>query len=61
MGLLKRKKAEDKQEVEGLDKVKKKDRKKALQLLEEYNKGLVIKVDSDVDQKALMDSIREKV
>lgn len=44
---------------EYLKKVKKKNRKKALKLLEEYKKGLIIKVDKDINQKQLMEQIRK--
>jgi hypothetical protein len=59
MKLFRRKQKAEKVEVEGLDKVKKKDRKKSLRLLEEYKRGLVIKIDKDIDQKSFIAEIRK--
>lgn len=46
---------------EDLKKIKKKDRKKALQLLREYNKGIVIRVDKDINQRDLMFELRKTI
>lgn len=46
-------------DLDDFKKIKKKDRKKALKLLKEYNKGLVIQVDKNINQKELMDKIRK--
>jgi len=46
-------------EVDDMKMIPKKRRKKALMLLEEYNKGLVIKIDADVNQKELITSLRK--
>jgi len=46
---------------EDLKKVKKKDRKKALKLLEEYKKGLVINVDKDINQKQMIEELRRNI
>jgi len=46
---------------EDLKKVKKKDRKKALKLLEEYKKGLVINVDKDINQKQMIEELRRDI
>lgn len=46
---------------EDLKKIKRKDRKKALELLIEYQRGLVIQVDKDVDQKELMIKLRKNI
>lgn len=46
-------------DIDDFKKIKKKDRKKALKLLKEYNKGLVIQVDKNINQKELMDKIRK--
>lgn len=44
-----------------LKKIPKKRRKNALRLLDEYNKGLVIQVDKEVDQKAFIKNLREAI
>jgi hypothetical protein len=46
---------------EELKKIPRKQRKKALRLLEEYHKGLVLIVDKDIDNKELINSIRRSV
>lgn len=46
---------------EDLKKIKRKDRKKALELLTEYQRGLVIQVDKDIDQKELMVKLRKNI
>ena len=45
--------------VEDFNKLSEKRKKDALELMEEYKKGLVIKMDSDVNQKELIESIRK--
>ena len=57
---LKRKEKPVKKVVYGLDKVKKKNRKRAIELLKEYNDGIVIKIDKDINQKAYIEEIRGK-
>ena len=57
MKLFKKNKNQNK--VEDFNKLSKKRKKDELELLEEYKKGLVIKVDSDVNQKELMERIRK--
>ena len=60
MKLFKKKEAEELPcDLEDLNKIPKKRRKNALKLLEEYNKGIVIKIGADVNQKELMESIRK--
>jgi hypothetical protein len=44
---------------EDLKKIKRKDRKRSLELLNEYQAGLVILVDKDINQKDLMEKIRK--
>ena len=44
---------------EDFKKIKKKDRKKTLRLLEEYKQGLIIQVDRDINQNQLMEELRK--
>jgi hypothetical protein len=60
MKLFKKKvKEQPEYDLDDLKKIKKKDRKKALKLSEEYKKGLVIQINKDINQKELMESIRK--
>jgi len=45
---------------EDLAKLPKKRRKNALRLLEEYNKGLIIEVDKDINQKDFIKTLRNR-
>jgi len=60
MKLFRRKQKSGGEGIEGLNEVRKKDRKKSLKLLEEYKNGLVIKMDKDIDQKSFIAEIRER-
>lgn len=61
LGKLFKKKEEPKYDfdLEDLKKIKKKNRKKAIRLYEEYQKGLVIQLNKDINQKDLMLDIRK--
>jgi len=45
---------------EDLNKLPRKRRKNALRLLEEYNKGLIIEVDRDINQKDFIKTLRNR-
>jgi hypothetical protein len=46
--------------LDDLKKVKRKDREKAIKLFNEYEKGIVIKVNEDINQKKLMYKLRKE-
>jgi hypothetical protein len=48
-------------DIEDLKKIKKKYRAKALKLLKEYENGLVISVDKDINQKEMLDAKRKEI
>ena len=47
-------------DVDDFKKIKKKNRKGAIKLLAEYNRGLVIEIGKDINQKDLMMSKRKE-
>jgi len=57
----KREKVELDYDIDDLKKIKKKDRKRSLRLLQEYKRGIIISIDKDINQKEMIELKRKEI